>query len=105
MQVTGVNRQEKKIEAMADILVQLHHGTNKLSLKGALRMGIKGALAKQGFNNWKEIADKPIATKRQFFNCLLDESMNHLLKMGFPKELEKDARVVLTKQNDKFLRS
>ena len=103
MQATGVNKQEQKIEAMADILSQLHSGASKLSLKGAFRLGIKETLANQGFNSWKELADKPIAVKKTFFTKLLDESMIHLLKMGFPKELEKEARNALTKENDKFL--
>lgn len=105
MQATGVNKQEQKIEAMADLLSELHSGTNKLSLKGAFRLGIKDALTKQGFNNWKELAGKPITTKKMFFNTLLDKSMVHLLRMGFPKKLEKEARNVLIKENDKFLRN
>lgn len=103
--VSGVTKQEKKIESLTDIVLSIDPGMNKLSVKGAFRLGIKEALKTKGYTNWKDLADKSIPLKKAFFNGLLDSTLPHLLRMGLSSKLQQKVRSKLSKENDLFLMS
>lgn len=105
MKTTGVSRQERKIESMADIVTGLCPEMPRISVKGAFRLGINEALINSGYSNWKDLAEKPLQTKQKFFNDLLNSSLPHLLKIGLPRHLEQRVRTGLSKENERFLRS
>lgn len=44
MRVAGMRRQEEKIESLANIVVELRPEMEKLSVKGAFRLGLNDAL-------------------------------------------------------------
>lgn len=105
MKTTGVGKQERKIESMAEIVMGIHPEMTRISVKGAFRLGINDALKNSGYASWKEVADKSLPEKRNFFNGLLESSVKHLLKIGFPQEKAQQAKTSLMQANDRFLKS
>jgi hypothetical protein len=103
MQVAGVRKQEQKIEALADIVVELHPGLARLSVKGAFRLGLSDTLRETGYAQWKDVAEKAAPERLAFFDRLLDHSMEHLLKMGLPEALRGSVHERLRAANEKFV--
>lgn len=99
MQVIGMDRQERKLERMTDIVVELHGGMNRLSVKGAFRLGLTKALEACGYGSWKEVAERTRADKEAFFAQLMNVSLPRLVRMGLPQALEAEARKRLEEQN------
>ncbi|SKA73817.1 hypothetical protein SAMN02745704_00535 [Paucidesulfovibrio gracilis DSM 16080] len=103
MRVAGMRRQEEKIESLANIVVELRPEMEKLSVKGAFRLGLNDALKECDYSAWKDLAERPRSEREHFSGRLLENALHHLQKMGLPDELVNPARERLQQANAVFL--
>jgi hypothetical protein len=103
MSMTGVTRQEQKIDELAMEVGKLHPGLNHLSVKGAFRFAVSECVKTLGHADWKEVSGKPAEVRQQFFDCLCKNVIPKMVKLGLPPgqcpELEKKLKDV----NRKYL--
>ncbi len=104
MGVRGNAKQEKKIEAMTAIVQELHPQLNALSAKGVFRKAIAATLEEWKLQDWKELADRPAATRESFFSTMSSNAASHLLKIGFPPDKTRQLEQRLLQFNKGFVR-
>ncbi|MEF3697553.1 hypothetical protein [Desulfolutivibrio sp.] len=103
MSMTGVTRQEQKIDELAREVGKLHPGLNHLSVKGAFRFAVSECVKVHGFADWKEVSGKPAEVRRQFFDCLCKTVIPKMVKLGLPPEQCPELEKKLKDVNRKYL--
>jgi DnaJ-domain-containing protein 1 len=103
MTATGVSKQEKKIEAMADVVDEVHPGLTHLSVKGVFRFAIKEALKEHGFSEWKDVAAEPASIREKFFKSLCDHAIPRVVNLGLPEEKTEQLKAKLQEMNRQYV--
>ncbi|WP_461209805.1 hypothetical protein [Desulfocurvus sp. DL9XJH121] len=103
MNATGIERQEQKIVSLARVVTDMAPGLDALPVKGALRLGIDAALKARGLDSWKDMAHKPVAEKRDFFDQLCGHALPRLARIGFPEAKAGELARRLREANERFL--
>ncbi len=104
MQSRGNSKQEKKIDSLAEVVIENCPNMSKLSVKGSFRFGITESLKAIGVSQWQEVANLSIHQKKQFFSLLLDNSMQHMKRIGLSTDSEAKLRAKLLEENERFLK-
>lgn len=100
--VVGNKKQEEKIDRMGEIAHTLFPEIPKINFKGIFRYGIEESLKMNGVEQWSDIAiDKP-ALRIQFFNTILDSSLERLTRQGLNDNQIKALFDNLKKENFKY---
>lgn len=104
MTATGIERQERKMAKLTEVVLGLEPGLEALPVKGALRMGIDAALRELGLASWKEVADKSLREKRAFFDVFSGHALKRLERIGFPAHKAEELAGRLRRANESLLR-
>lgn len=78
MAIIGEKRQEAKLKEFAAIARRFYPDVNEWSIKGAFRIGVKAAMAQNGYDHWGQVVDQPADERRRFFNTMLEEARPYL---------------------------
>ena len=103
MTVLGTQKQEEKIQEMGNIAHELAPNVTVMNYKGAFRLGIRDALKKNGYSDWKELAQKTKPEKQAFFKQILENSKPRLTSSGLDTEKIKIIYTALTLKNNEYL--
>jgi|GEM_PF-1096145 len=103
MSMTGVSKQEQKIDELATEVEKLHPGLNHLSVKGAFRFAVSECVKVHGYADWKEVSGKPAEERQRFFDCLCKTVIPKIVKLGLPPEQRLELEKKLKDVNRKYL--
>ena len=103
MAILGAEKQEEKIVEMGKTGREMFPEISLMNFKGAFRMGVKSALEKSGYQEWKELVDKTKTEKKKFFDLILDGSRHHLENLGLHGSDIDKLNETLKKKNEAFV--
>ena len=89
MMIIGTDKQERKIEIMARAASEMFPQIEELVFKGCFRYGIEYALKQNKYESWKNVEEKSLADKVEFFNTGFKGSIDKLSAVGLKdREIE-----------------